>query len=313
MNPDLLLAQRVLDGLVRGTSATAETFNGGWIRWAVSVLRTPAGDTRTVIASSVGGGLYLPKGVVFPVTAQMATIDPALPWGWGRLFMGWNKPTSVLAAHADEVCNIAGLRRSALATTEENAERPAGWDDFATVSAAAPGAAPSLGGEYQHRLASISAELNGRVNEFDSKLHPDAAALITEAVSASAKQLMAELPVGMAPLIDTYDFEHVLGPLSRGEQVDWDAHYQHLAARAEGAVLHPLMAGGLLDLDDSEVSNHSRMVYMHHYRAGLLAEMLRCWRPGTPSLHDIVYCAVTAGFPPADVIEALKRARTRTS
>ncbi|MGB0971370.1 MAG: hypothetical protein ACPGVG_10455, partial [Mycobacterium sp.] len=100
VNPDLLLAQRVLDGLVRGTNATSETFNGGWIRWAVSVLQTPAGDTRTVIASSVGAGLYLPEGVVFPVTAQLATLDPALPWGWGNLFMGWDKPTSVLTAHA---------------------------------------------------------------------------------------------------------------------------------------------------------------------------------------------------------------------
>lgn len=301
-NPDLLLAQRVLDGLVRSTHATAETFNGGWIRWAVAVLRTPTGATHTVIASSVGGGVYLPELACVPFTARTAPLDPALPWGWGERFMGWDKPTVLLAAHAAEVCDDgAGLRRSAMATTEENAIRPPGWDDFSMVPMVSilhsPGSAPVVDGEYRHRLASLDAGLDSQMNVLVKQgLGRAVAGPITEAVVAAADQAMGDAQPGMAPLIDQYDRDRVLDPLRRGDQVDWEAHYQHLAAREGGAVLHPMMAGGLLDLDDSEASNNSRRVYWHYYRAGLLGEMLRCWRSETPSLHDVVYCAMAAGF-----------------
>ncbi|MCH9737034.1 MAG: hypothetical protein K0U78_21195 [Actinomycetia bacterium] len=302
VNPDLVLAQHVLDGLVRGTNATPETFNGGWIRWAVAVLRTPAGATHTVIASSVGGGVYLPELAYFPFAARTAPLDPALPWGWGEQFMGWDKPTVLLAAHANEVCDsVAGLRRSAMVTTEENASRPPGWDDFSTVPVISilhsPGPEPILDGEYRHRLASLDAGLDGQVNALvKNGLSRAVAGPITEAVVAAADQAMVDAPAGMAPLIDRYDHDSVLSPLRRGEPVDWEDHYRHLAEREGGAVLHPMMAGGLLDLDDSEASNNSRRVYWHYYRAGLLGEMLRCWRLETPSLHDVVYCAMAAGF-----------------
>ena len=118
VNPDLLLAQQILAGLVRGTDACPETFNGGFVHWAVSVLRTAAGDVHTVVASSLGGGAYVPSGVYVPVAVRLASLDPVLPWGWAQRFMGWQSGADIVAAHADELAaRTPGVRRSALATS----------------------------------------------------------------------------------------------------------------------------------------------------------------------------------------------------
>lgn len=302
-HPDLLLAQRVLDGLVRGTRATAETFNSGFVQWAVSVLRASSG-AHVLIASSVGAGVYMPAGVCLPFPATIAPLDDVLPWGWGQRFLGWDKPVVLLAEHADEACaRVAGLRRSALVTTDEQARRPAGWDEFVAVPLIrivhSPGEAPVLdGGAYRHRLASLEhgSFVSPVERIMERGLGRDVAARITEAVAAAVAREVAAAPAGSRSLIDAYDSEHVLGRLQQGQSVDWDAHWQHLIERDGGAVLHPILAGGLLDLDDSEVSNHSRMVYMQYYRAGLIAEMLRCWRFDQPDLRDVAYCALAAGF-----------------
>src|SRR5690606_34765537 len=128
-----------------------------------------------------------------------------------------------------------------------------------------------------------------------------AAGALTEGVVAAAAQTPSAL-AGMdgqeARLIEEYDLESVLEPLRGGEQVDWDAHHQHVSARHNAAVLHPSMAGAVLDADDSEVSRASQQVYMHFYRAGLIIELLRCWREQPPSLADLAYCAWIAGFGP---------------
>lgn len=82
VNPDLLLAQRVLAGLVRGCERYPT-----WVRWAVSVLKMPMGS-QVVIASNIGDGGYVPPGVFIPATARLAVVDPVLPFGWGQRWMG---------------------------------------------------------------------------------------------------------------------------------------------------------------------------------------------------------------------------------
>ena len=76
VNPDLLLAQRVLGGLVRGCEQWPAP-----IAWAVGVIKTSVGS-QVVVASSLGGGSYVPSTVFLPVTARLAVVDPALPYGW---------------------------------------------------------------------------------------------------------------------------------------------------------------------------------------------------------------------------------------
>ena len=73
---DLLLARRVLDGLVRGTEVREDLLNGGFVQWAVSVLHLPSGPSVS-IASSVGGGAYLPPGVFIPNSVACRQKDGA--------------------------------------------------------------------------------------------------------------------------------------------------------------------------------------------------------------------------------------------
>ena len=93
INPDLLLAQRVIGGLVRGCENWPSL-----IAWAVSVVNTPVGS-QIIIASSAGGGGYVPPTVVLPLTARLAVCDPALPFGWAARWMGCQKPSKILADH----------------------------------------------------------------------------------------------------------------------------------------------------------------------------------------------------------------------
>lgn len=301
---ELLLARRVLDGLVRGTEVREDLLNGGFVQWAVSVVHLPSGPWVS-IASSVGGGAYVPPGVFIPSSAHLAVFDKLLPLNWATRFMGVEAPVAVLAAHAEELSEREpGARRSALVTTELGAGRPAGWADFEVVRAVdilhTPGEAPGVGGGYLHRLAVVNDSLSAKAQTITQHGYAEyAAGALTEGVVAAAGQmpgLMTGLDGQEARLIEQYDLESVLEPLRRGEQVDWDAHHQHVIARHNAAVLHPSMAGAVLDADDSEVSRASQQVYMHFYRAGLMVELLRCWREQPPSLPDLVYCAWIGGF-----------------
>ena len=301
---DLLLARRVLDGLVRGTEVREDLLNGGFVQWAVSVLHLPSGPSVS-IASSVGGGAYLPPGVFIPNSAHLAVFDELLPLNWATRFMGVEQPTILLAAHAEELSrHVPGARRSALVTTELGVSRPVGWPDFESVRAVdilhTPGEAPSGGGGYVHRLMTVDRPAWAKVQSIlQQGLGLQAAGAITEAVLAAAAQTpspLAGVDGQEARLIEQYDVDHVLEPLRSRTAVDWDAHYRNVIERHNSAVLHPSMAGAVLDADDSEVSRASQQVYVHFYRAGLMVELLRCWRDQPPSLPDLVYCAKIAGF-----------------
>lgn len=315
---DLLLARRVLDGLVRGTEVREDLLNGGFVQWAVSVVQLPSGASVS-IASSVGGGAYVPPGVFIPNSAHLAVFDELLPLNWATRFMGVEQPTSLLAAHAEELSeHVAGARRSALVTTEVGVARPVGWPDFESVRAVeilhAPGEAPSVGGGYVHRLMTVDRPAWAKVQTvLQQGLGLQAAGAITEAVLAAAAQTPSPLAGmdGQEPrLVEQYDVDHVLEPLRSRTAVDWDAHYRNVIKRHSSAVLHPSMAGAVLDADDSEVSRASQQVYVHFYRAGLMVELLRCWRVQPPSLPDLVYCAKIAGF--GHVVDAVLAPRPQS-
>ncbi len=316
---DLLLARRVLDGLVRGTEVREDLLNGGFVQWAVSVVQLPSGPSVS-IASSVGGGAYVPPGVFIPNSAHLAVFDELLPLNWATRFMGVEQPTSLLAAHAEELSeHVAGARRSALVTTELGVARPVGWPDFESIRAVeilhSPGEAPSVGGGYVHRLMTVDRPAWAKVQTIlQQGLGLQAAGAITEAVLAAAAQTPSPL-AGMdgqeSRLIEQYDVDHVLEPLRSRTAVDWDAHYRNVIERHNSAVLHPSMAGAVLDADDSEVSRASQQVYVHFYRAGLVIELLRCWRVQPPSLPDLVYCAKIGGF--GHVVDAVLAPRPKTA
>ena len=316
---DLLLARRILDGLVRGTEVREDLLNGGFVQWAVSVVQLPSGPSVS-IASSVGGGAYVPPGVFIPNSAHLAVFDELLPLNWATRFMGVEQPTSLLAAHAETLSeHVAGARRSALVTTALGVPRPVGWPDFESIRAVdilhSPGEAPSVGGGYVHRLMTVDRPAWAKVQTvLQQGLGLQAAGAITEAVLAAAAQTPSPL-AGMdgqeSRLVEQYDVDHVLEPLRNRTAVDWDAHYRNVIERHNSAVLHPSMAGAVLDADDSEVSRASQQVYVHFYRAGLMVELLRCWRVQPPSLPDLVYCAKIGGF--GHVVDAVLAPRPQTA
>lgn len=172
-----------------------------------------------------------------------------------------------------------------------------------------------MGGGYVHRLMTVDRPAWAKVQAvLQQGLGLQAAGAITEAVLAAAAQTPSAL-AGMdgqeSRLVEQYDVDHVLEPLRSRTAVDWDAHYRNVIERHNSAVLHPSMAGGVLDADDSEVSRASQQVYVHFYRAGLMIELLRCWRVQPPSLPDLVYCAKIAGF--GHVVDAVLAPRPQTA
>ena len=84
-NPDLAVARRVLTGLILGAAAAPDPVV---VDWAVSVLNTSMGK-QVVIASSMGGGGYVPATVAPPAGARLAVGDRALPVGWGPVQGAW--------------------------------------------------------------------------------------------------------------------------------------------------------------------------------------------------------------------------------
>ncbi len=297
-NPDLAVAKRVLTGLIVGTAAAPDPVV---LDWAVSVLNTSMGK-QVVIASSMGGGGYVPASVALPADVRLAVADRALPMGWAALFTGWPSPVDIVVAHSEKVAErLAGVSISAIAATNSGqaaAYRPAGVADYLTVSLAdvlrSGAGAPVFGGGYQHRMVSIDPDLAQRVTMVDrgGDATIQLASQLTAAVVRAAQE--EALHTGSA-LVAAADID-LLSALGNGVVIDWAEHYQQVSQRENNAMFYPSIKAAPRDLDDSQTSINSRAVYQHYYRMGRLVELVRCWQHSPPSVLDIAYCAAAAGF-----------------
>lgn len=304
-SPELVLARRILEGLVRGTQVREDALYGGHVEWAVSVLATGAGQV-VAIASTAGDGAYLPAGVVIPSSATLAVYDRALPAGWAERFVGVGAAAQLLAAHADALARAGEVRPLALVSGELGVQRPVDWrgGEFEPVDPGAirraPGEPPEPGGGYLHRLAAVAPEIWEKTRKVLNAVETRVAEAVAQTVLVEATALQGQRPLGTPPLVSDYDLQEVVARLGARQPVDWDAHLQDVNRRSgEGdggvglGVLHPPM---VLDADDSEVSQVARRVHRHFYRAALIVEMLRCWRSDQVSLADVAYCGWAGGF-----------------
>lgn len=292
---ELVLARRILDGLVRGTEFREDLLNGGFVQWAVSVLELPTGQL-VAIASTVGDGGYVPPGVVIPASAQLAVYDRALPIGWAHRFVGVDAAAKLLAAHAEELARVGDVRPAAMVSSELAVQRPREWvGEFEAVRVAdirlSRGEAPTAGGGYRHRLEAVAPDIWAKTQRvLGEAMWRRVAEAVAQTVLDEAKAVEADRPPMTPPLVDPYDRREVVERLGAGQPVDWDAHHKHVAKRG---VLHP---DTVLDPDHSKESELTRTLYAHFYRAGLIVEMLRCWRDQPVSLPDVAYCGWAAGF-----------------
>lgn len=289
------MARRILDGLVRGTEVRKELLNGGWVEWAVSVLALPTGQV-VAIASTVGDGAYVPPGVVIPASATLAVYDHALPIDWAHRFVGVRAAAKLLAAHAEELARVTDVRPCALVSSELGVQRPREWvGEFEAVRDAdirrSPGEAPTAGGGYRHRLEAVAPDIWAKTQlVLGEAMWRRVAEAVAQTVLDEARAVEADRPPKTPPLVDPYDRREVVERLGAGQPVDWDAHHKHVAERG---VLHP---DGVLDADESDVSEAQRGFYRHFYRSALIVEMLGCWRDQPVSLPDVAYCGWAAGF-----------------
>ena len=292
---ELVLARRILDGLVRGTEVREDLLHGGWVEWAVSVLALPTGQV-VAIASTVGDGAYVPPGVVIPASATLAVYDRALPVGWAHRFVGVGAAAKLLTAHAEELARVTDVRPCAMVSSEAGVQRPREWTgEFEAVRNAdillTPGEAPTTGGGYRHRLEVVAPDIWAKTQlVLGEAMWRRVAEAVAQTVLDEAKAVEADRPPMTPPLIDPYDQQQVVERLGAGQPVDWEAHHKHVAKRG---VLHP---DQVLDADDSDVSKAQRRIYQPFYRAGLIVEMLRFWREQAVSLPDVAYCGWAAGF-----------------
>lgn len=294
VNPDLLLAQRVLAELVRG-SASYPTL----VWWAVSVLRLPVG-AQVVIASNIGDGGYVPATVFLPATARLAVADPAVPFGWGQRWMGNRHPAKALVDHFEHVSKkVAAVSMSALVTNESWADKPACARDFLVVNHLDAlnmlSEAPKLDGWHQHRLVALDPGLAQRLAALVERGYaPDwVAGQLTVSVIASARQ---ELEVADCKLV-TDDEINVLQAVHRGsaDAATWQLYDQRADERYDGKLVVP-ETHGIDYVDGSELNKALATVYERYYRAGRIVEMVRAWKSSPPPLAEIAYCGVQAGF-----------------
>ena len=298
VNPDMLLAQRVLGGLARGCEYWPTP-----ITWAVGVIKTLMGS-QVVIASSLGGGSYVPSAVYLPATARLAVVDPALPFGWAHGWMGCPKPTKILVDHFEHFSKRAvGATLSAMATTDSRAPQPPGLADFLAVAQRDAlrllSVAPTLDGAHQHRLTAFDPVLAQRVSAIDGKradISTYAAAQLTAAVIHAASQ-----PDGtQQPLADANEAT-ILAAVQHGTADDqaWEA-YEESAYKRYGDDLFSPDSRAPQDCDDSDLYHATVLWYRHYYQAARVVELVRLWRGGgVPPLTEIAYCGVQAGFGPA--------------
>jgi hypothetical protein len=307
VNPDLLLAQRVLAGLVRGSQHYPTL-----VLWAVSVLRMPMGS-QVVIASNIGDGGYLPPDVFIPSTARLAVVDPVLPFGWAQQWMGCRFPAKVLVDHFEQVSKkVAGVTMSALVTTESYADKPACANDFLAIrhmdALNMLSQAPILDGGHQHRLAALDPVLDQRLRALDQRRY--APAVVAGQLTLAVIQAAERQPEVAECKLVTADEINMLASVNRGtaDDVSWRLYDQLVDQRHNGALVLVLDTYGIEYLDGSEANQSAATVYKRYYQAGRIAEMARCWRYSPPSVADIAYCGIQAGFGSvvAAVISALE-------
>jgi len=295
VNPDLLLAQRVLGGLVRACENWPSL-----IVWAVSVVKTPVGS-QIIIATGSGGGGYVPPTVVLPTTARLAVVDPVLPFGWATRWMGCQKPSKILADHFELFRKkTGGAQLSALVTTETFAEVPEGVQDFLALqhrdALALASEAPRLDGGHQHRLAAFDPGLAHRVANFE-KIGPEVAVRATANVTAAVINAAHAEPDASGDKLVTTDETAVLQSVYRGnaDDVGW-ALYDSLVRKRHNGVLEWPETHAPQDFDGSKLNHDMAHVYRKYFRMGQIAELVRCWKFSPPPLADAVYCGIHAGF-----------------
>ncbi|MDQ1322250.1 MAG: hypothetical protein QG655_3495 [Actinomycetota bacterium] len=297
-NPDLAVARRVLTGLILGAAAAPDPVV---VDWAVSVLNTSMGK-QVVIASSMGGGGYVPATVALPADARLAVVDRALPMGWAAVFCGWPSPVDILVAHSEKVAErLAGVSISAIAATnsgQASAYRPPGVADYLTVSLAdvlkAGGVAPVFGGGYRHRMTGVDPDLAQRVAMVDRG--GDATIQLASQMTAAVVRAAQEESLHTGTALVAADDIDLLSALGGGAAIDWAEHYHQVSQRENNAMFYPAIKAAPRDLDESQTSINSRAVYQHYYRMGRLVELVRCWQHTPPSVLDIAYCGTAAGF-----------------
>lgn len=294
VNPDLLLAQRVLGGLVRACENWPSL-----IVWAVSVVKTPVGS-QIIIATSAGGGGYVPPTVVLPTTARLAVVDPVLPFGWAAPWMGCQKPSKILADHFELFRKkTGGAQLSAMVTTELWPQAPDGVQDFLGMqhrdALALVSEAPRLDGGHQHRLAAFDPSLAHRVANLDkgADVSAWAAANLTAAVINAAH---AEPDVTGDKLV-TDDELAVLQSVHRGtaDAVGWGL-YDSLVRQRHNGVLEWPEVHAPQDFDGSALNVTMAQSYRKYFRMSQIVELVRCWKFSPPPLADLAYCGIHAGF-----------------
>ncbi|MCP9276482.1 hypothetical protein [Mycolicibacterium arenosum] len=314
VNPDVVLAQRVLAELVAGSDASTTLAT-----WAVSVLRSSFGP-QIFVAGNMGGGWYLPESVYLPAAAKLAVCDPALPVGWAATWMGSQKPSRILIDHFDRlresVNGVSGPVFSALVTTDR-AGTPSDFSgDYVAMEHVEARALcpepPALDAAHQHRLTTIHQALAERVDGLAGHANAalTAATILTNVVYTGMKAHSGDLGFGQ-PLVAEED-ERILGLQNRGLATDeaWAEYDAAVQIRGGGAALWPEQFQGVQDNDDSETAKHAMRLYEHYYRTSRFIELVNCWRRRPPPLAEIAYCAITAGFGAA-VVQTLNDIEVR--
>jgi hypothetical protein len=293
VSADMLLAQRVLGGLVRGCE-----FWPSPIAWAVSVVKTPVGS-QVVVANSVGGGSYLPATVFLPSTARLAVVDPALPFGWAQRWMGCQKPSKILVDHFERLSKrVAGASISAMVTTELWPVEPAGVGEFLGLqhrqALGLLSVAPVLDGAHQHRLTALDPVLAQRVSSIASN--------VDVAVRAAAQLTVTVIRAAQAPdatgkPLAFQDEVNVLQAVSAGtaDEATWDSYNAKVASRDGEAWLWP-ESHAALDHDGSELSESMNLWYRRYFQGGRIVELVQSWKNSAAPLAEIAYCGVQAGF-----------------
>lgn len=295
VNPDLLLAQRVLGGLARGCEEWPAP-----IAWAVGVVKTPVGS-QVVIASNLGGGGYVPSTVFIPSTARLAVADPAVPFGLATKWMGCQKPSKILVDHFEQLSRrVAGATISAMVTTELWPQEPPGVTDFLGVqhrqALGMVSVAPTLDGAHQHRLTALDPGLAQRVSSIASiagDVSAYAAAQLTVAVMQAAGQ-----PDGTGKPLATEREYNILASVQRGTANDmsWTL-YDDMVCKEYGNDHVSPDSHAPLDHDGSELTQALTLWYRHYFHLGRVIELVHLWRSGAvPPLAEIAYCGVQAGF-----------------
>ncbi|MCV7224794.1 hypothetical protein [Mycolicibacterium komossense] len=303
VNPDMLLAQRVLGGLARGCEDWPAP-----IAWAVSVLKTPVGS-QVMVASSLGGGSYMPATVFLPATARLAVVDPALPYGWAWRWMGSQKPSKLLVDHFEQLGRkVAGVSISAMVTTELWPDTPAGVTDFAGFehrqALRLASVAPSLDGAHQHRLTALDPVLAQRISSINSNGRVHAGTAAAEFTAAVIRAATQPDPTTGRPL-SFEDEAMILQAVSAGlaDTAAWQRYRFQVAGRDGKAWLFP-DSHAAPDPDGSELSESVNVWYRYYFRGGRIVELVELWKDGgVPPLAEIAYCGVQAGFGP--VVSAL--------